>query len=273
MAKKDEKPGAVKDDVLGQLTAGQKRQIQEGLDEASDGVNINGVWVSGDNLRRAARNSADPIRQSLANLLLNPPEGKQYADGHPAMEITHDKHGQEVTRVHDPVTGRWGIMTADENGNLKVTPDEKGSKAHADASVGDVQEGLRALNLYDGKRNNGREDEIWGRKTNDGVEKLIVYAQMKSGETISGAYTDQTRETLKAMANEGKISPKLVAALDRLNAEGKLDQLYGPHDVQAVAFNIRSTHMDLPAATTIASKKAAAAGPASNPVLKNGQYT
>src|SRR5439155_162895 len=79
---------------------------------------------------------------------------------------------------------------------------------------------------------------------NSGLEKVLVWAQMKSGEEISGSYTARTQETLRKMADQGKIDPQLVGAIEKLHASGQLDQHYGPKDVQNVAREIRDSHLD-----------------------------
>ncbi len=46
------------------------------------------------------------------------------------------------------------------------------------------------------------------------------------------------------MADEGKIDPQLVGAIEKLHASGQLDQHYGPKDVQTVAREIRDSHLE-----------------------------
>jgi hypothetical protein len=119
--------------------------------------------------------------------------------------------------------------------------------------IRDVEAGLRAAGLYTGSRVHGEEDGVWGRRANSGLEKVLIWAQMQSGEEISGSYTAQTQETLRTMADQGKIDPKLVGAIEKLSASGQLDQHYGPKDVQAVAREIRNSPLDFGAPTEAAS--------------------
>ncbi len=114
----------------------------------------------------------------------------------------------------------------------------------AKSLIRDVEAGLRAAGLYTGSRVHGEEDGVWGRRANSGLEKVLVWAQMKSGEEISGSYTPRTQETLRRMADEGKIDSQLVGAIEKLHASGQLDQHNGPKDVQNVAREIRDSHLE-----------------------------
>jgi hypothetical protein len=120
----------------------------------------------------------------------------------------------------------------------------RNQEAGAKNLIRDVEAGLRAAGLYTGARVHGEEDGVWGRRANSGLEKVLVWAQMQSGEEISGSYTTKTQETLKKMADQGKIDPQLVGAIEKLHASGQLDQHYGPKDVQNVAREIRDSHLD-----------------------------
>jgi hypothetical protein len=166
------------------------------------------------------------------------PAGYQWPWGEPIEEgtIEFDRGGMTVFmgpgHLHElPRT------QSDHDSRLK----DSGQKN----TVRAVEEGLREIGFYNGPRVHGEEDGLWGRKGNAGLEKLLVLAQMQSGEEISGAYTAKTRETLRNMAAQGAISPKLVDALDKLDATGQLSHMYGPKNIQAVVADLRANPITL----------------------------
>jgi len=101
-----------------------------------------------------------------------------------------------------------------------------------------VEAELRTVGLDPGPQKHGREDGVCGPRANAGIEKVIIWAQMKSGEMISGDYTAETSRALHG------LNPRLADALDKLKASGQMDQLYGPKDVEKIAKEIRKNSPD-----------------------------
>jgi hypothetical protein len=166
---------------------------------------------------------------SLKTKTVTGPDGHRYAmtSDHPDAVLDQTtnrayliKNGTLVPAVQRlTADGKVEIVEAKEEGaHAKIA---EGAKADVETIQRDLTQ--RGLFHYKVEGN-------WGSRTNRGLEKLIVQAQIdgqKNGSytgKVNGEYNDQTRTAMQKMG----VSPDTLAALDRLQSTNQLQALYKP---------------------------------------------
>jgi len=162
------------------------------------------------------------------------PDGHSYAmtSDHPDAVLDQNtnraylvRNGTLVPAVQRKgADGKVEIVEAKEAGHVHAGQHTELADG-AKADVETIQRDLTQRGLYHYK-----VEGDWGSRTNRGLEKLIVQAQIdgqKNGSyrgKVNGEYNDQTRTAMQKMG----VSQETLAALDRLQSTNQRQAFYKP---------------------------------------------